>query len=222
MNFVIQIPQHDLYGYLTGAWYCLHFTTDLIPRAGLVTTLTAGRRRSGTSGVLCLTKLSKVGDRLLAYFGHSLMKIVVIQKTPTRKQTGTWYIWVTHIVLISSNGGSHCRTQREFKDTQSYSSYSRLKFSPEKTTLISWHHPRNDAWEIKRAQKFHSDDVSLARSGEFFWLVANLLQSSTSTIQIWVVASRKYGISALISQTSFRGETSAGGVAKCRLFSQAN
>lgn len=88
MNFVIQIPQHDLYGYLTGACYCLHFTTDLLPGAGLVTTLTAGRRRSGTSGVLCLTKLSKVGDRLLAYFGHSLMKIVVIQKTPIRKQTG--------------------------------------------------------------------------------------------------------------------------------------
>ena len=140
MNFVIQIPQHDVYGYLTGAWYCLHFTTDLLPRAELVTTLTASRRRSGTSGVLCLTKLSKVGDRLLAYFGHSVMKIVVIQKTPRRKQTGTWYIWVTHIVLISSNGGSQCRTQREFKDTQSYSSYSRLKFSPEKTTLISRHH----------------------------------------------------------------------------------
>ena len=88
MNFVIQIPQHDLYGYLTDAWYCLHFTTDLLPRAGPVTTLTAGRRRSGTSGVLCLTKLSKVGNRLLAYFGHSLMKIVVIQKTPVSKQTG--------------------------------------------------------------------------------------------------------------------------------------
>ena len=53
-------------------------------------------------------------------------------------------------------------------------------------------------------------------------MVGNLLHSSTSTIQIWVVASRKYGISALISQTSFCGETSAGGVAKCRLFSQAN
>ena len=31
----------------------------------------------------------------------------------------------------------------------------------------------------------------------------------------------QYGISALVSQTSFRGETT-GGVAKCRLFSQAN
>ena len=42
-----------------------------------------------------------------------------------------------------------------------------------------------------------------------------------STTQIWVVMSHQYGISALISQTSFRGDTS-GGVAKCRLFSQAS
>ena len=42
---------------------------------------------------------------------------------------------------------------------------------------------------------------------------------STRT-QIWVVTRHQYGISALVSQTSFGGETS-GGVAKCRLFSQA-
>ena len=34
-------------------------------------------------------------------------------------------------------------------------------------------------------------------------------------------ARHQYGISALVSQTSFGGETS-GSVAKCRLFSQAN
>jgi len=34
-----------------------------------------------------------------------------------------------------------------------------------------------------------------------------------------VVTHHQYGISALVSQTSFRGETSSG-VAKCRLFSQ--
>ena len=38
-----------------------------------------------------------------------------------------------------------------------------------------------------------------------------------STTQIWVVTRDQYGISALVSETSFRGETS-GGVAKCRLF----
>ena len=42
-----------------------------------------------------------------------------------------------------------------------------------------------------------------------------------STTQIWIVIRHQYGISALVSQTSFRGETS-GGVGKCRLFSQAS
>ena len=43
-----------------------------------------------------------------------------------------------------------------------------------------------------------------------------------STTQIWVVTRHQYGISALVSQTSFGGETS-GGVAKGQLFSrQAN
>ena len=41
-----------------------------------------------------------------------------------------------------------------------------------------------------------------------------------STTQIFVVTRHQYGISALVSQTSFRRETS-GGVSKCRLFSQA-
>ena len=38
--------------------------------------------------------------------------------------------------------------------------------------------------------------------------------------QIWVVSHNQYGISALVSQMSFGGET-IGSVAKCRLFSQA-
>ena len=42
-----------------------------------------------------------------------------------------------------------------------------------------------------------------------------------STIQIWVVTHHQYGISALVYQTLFRGETS-GDVAKCRLFSRAS
>ena len=37
---------------------------------------------------------------------------------------------------------------------------------------------------------------------------------------MWVVIRHQYGISVLVSQTSFRRET-VGGVAKCRLFSQA-
>ena len=36
----------------------------------------------------------------------------------------------------------------------------------------------------------------------------NLLQPIRNTIQIWVVKRHQYGISALVPQTSFRGETS--------------
>ena len=39
--------------------------------------------------------------------------------------------------------------------------------------------------------------------------VANLIQPITSTTQIWVVTRYQYGISALVSQTSFGGETSS-------------
>ena len=54
------------------------------------------------------------------------------------------------------------------------------------------------------------------------WLcrVGNLIQPIRSTTQIWVVTRHQYGNSALVSQTSFGGETS-GSIAKCRLFSQA-
>ena len=55
----------------------------------------------------------------------------------------------------------------------------------------------------------HSPDLGSA----FDW-------SIRSTNQIWVLTRHQYGISALVSQTSFRGET-IGGVAKCRLFSHA-
>ena len=56
-------------------------------------------------------------------------------------------------------------------------------------------------------QKFHTDDVSVSKLGG-------------ACTCVWVVTRHHYGISALVSQTSFPGETS-GGVAKCRLFSQA-
>ena len=50
--------------------------------------------------------------------------------------------------------------------------------------------------------------------------MGNLSQPIRSTTQIWVAKRHQYGISVLVSQTSFGGETS-GGVTKCRLFSQA-
>ena len=50
--------------------------------------------------------------------------------------------------------------------------------------------------------------------------VGNLIQPIRNTTQICVVMRHQYGISALVSQTSFGGETSGTVVAspKCRLF----
>ena len=59
----------------------------------------------------------------------------------------------------------------------------------------------------------------LGSASDWSCRVGNLIQPIRSTTQIWVVTRHQYGISALISQTSFRGET-CGGVAKSRLFSQ--
>ena len=54
------------------------------------------------------------------------------------------------------------------------------------------------------------------------WLnkISHAARPIGSTSQIWVVTRYQYGISALVSHTSFGGETSCS-VAKCRLFSQA-
>ena len=64
----------------------------------------------------------------------------------------------------------------------------------------------------------HNPDLGSASD----WLkeISQVARPSRSTSQIWVVMRHQYGISALVSQTSIRGET-IGGVAKCRLFSQA-
>ena len=65
-------------------------------------------------------------------------------------------------------------------------------------------------WRITTVQIFH-------------WLKKNSLTvyPIRSTAQIWIVTRHQYGISALVSQTSFRGKTSDG-LAKCWLFSQAS
>ena len=84
--------------------------------------------------------------------------------------------------------------------------------------------PRNDVWEIKPAQKFHTDNASLladlGSTSDWSCRSWNLLQPIRSTTQIWVVTRHQCEISGLVSQTSFRGET-VGGVTKCRLFSKA-
>ena len=83
--------------------------------------------------------------------------------------------------------------------------------------------PRNNVWEMSAETPYWW------RVTTQIWVVLpdlscrvrNLLQPIRSITQIWVVALHQYGISALISQTLFRAETT-GNVAKCRLFSQAS
>ena len=43
----------------------------------------------------------------------------------------------------------------------------------------------------KRAEKFHTDDVSLPRSGKHFWLVKNLLSPTRSISKNWIVTKIK-------------------------------
>ena len=80
----------------------------------------------------------------------------------------------------------------------------------------------NDIWEtsaeIPYRRRVTTQSWVVLKIGRAAW--ENLIQPIRSTTQIWVVMRHQYGISALVSQKSFGGETSSG-VAKCRLFSQA-
>ena len=73
---------------------------------------------------------------------------------------------------------------------------------------------------IKRA--WVSIHFSRSQNRKSWFLGLSLLRNQTETLAthavisllIWVVTRHQYGISALVSQTSFRGETS-GGITKC-------
>ena len=63
--------------------------------------------------------------------------------------------------------------------------------------------------------------LDLGSASDWLNQISHTARPIRSTIQISVVTRQQYGIFALVSQTSFGGEAS-GGVAKCRLFPQAN
>ena len=58
----------------------------------------------------------------------------------------------------------------------------------------------------------------LGSASVWFNQISHAARPIRSTTQIWVVTGDQYGISALVSQTPFGGET-GGSVAKCQLFS---
>ena len=72
--------------------------------------------------------------------------------------------------------------------------------------------------ERKNSKLMTRDSSDLSVAPEF---PSGQDQSIRSTTEIRVVTRHHYGISAFVPLTSFLGETSEG-VAKCRLFSQAN
>ena len=84
--------------------------------------------------------------------------------------------------------------------------------------------PRNDVWEtsaeIPYWRRVTTQIWVVLLTGWSKFPKPQAVRPIRSTTQYWVVTSHQYGISALVSQMSFRGETS-GGVVKCRLFSQA-
>ena len=78
---------------------------------------------------------------------------------------------------------------------------------PDKTANICrrYHWFSRQMTSEKRAQKFHTDDVSLPRSrySAFDWLkkILHAARPIRSTSQVWVVTRHQNGISALVSQT---------------------
>ena len=64
---------------------------------------------------------------------------------------------------------------------------------------------------------FHYPD--LGNNPDWSCREGNSLQPIRSTARKWVVTRHQCGVSSIVPQTSFRGETS-GGVAKCWLFFQ--
>ena len=84
--------------------------------------------------------------------------------------------------------------------------------------------PWNDIWEMSveipcKSVLMTRHYPDLGSASDWSCCLWNLLQPIRNATQIWVVTRHQYGISVLVSQTSFHRET-VGGIAKCCLFSQ--
>ena len=80
--------------------------------------------------------------------------------------------------------------------------------------------PPNDVWETSAEipWRLYPD---LGSSSDWLNQISHSVRPIRITTRFWVVTRHHYGISELVFQTFFRGETS-GGVVECRLFSQAS
>ena len=94
-------------------------------------------------------------------------------------------------------GSSSLRKQPTFGDaTTGFPAKWRLRNDRRNSVLMTRHYP------------------DLGSASDWLKQISHAGRPIRSTTQIWVVTRHQYGISALVSQTSFRGENS-GGVAKC-------
>ena len=106
----------------------------------------------------------------------------------------------TEVTVLKNSG---LRKQTTFcHATNSFSAKSRLRNKHRNSILMMCHYP------------------DLGSVSDWLKQVSQAARPIRSTTQIWVVKRHQYGISTLISQTSFHGETS-GGIAKCCLFSHS-
>ena len=113
------------------------------------------------------------------------------------------YIFVNESFLIDNTFILSLRKQPTFGDaTTGLPAKWRLRNESRNSILMTRHYP------------------DLGRASDWSCRVWNMIQPIRSTTQIWVVTRHQCGISALVSKTSFGGETT-GSVAKCGLFSQA-
>ena len=81
---------------------------------------------------------------------------------------------------------------------------------------------QNDVWETSAEIPYwwRVTAPELGSASDWLKQISHAARPIRSIPQIWVVTRHQFGISALVSQTSFHWETS-GGIAKCLLFSQA-
>ena len=117
----------------------------------------------------------------------------------------------TQVEPRTAGQGFHCKVLTFWRHF-----YGRFVF------YLGWKEPtlRNAAtgfpakWRLRKERR---NSILMTRASDWSCHVGNLPQPFRSTTGIWVVRRHQYGISALVSRMSFRGETS-GGVVKCRLF----
>ena len=127
------------------------------------------------------------------------------------------YYFCLHITLFPSSFGEECCITTQKNGSGKFSLKKRPTFHDPTTGFLAkwrlWNGRRNSI-----LMTWHYSDLASA----FDWLCRkrNLLQPIRSTTQSWKVTRHYYKISAVFRQTSFHEETS-GGIAKCRLFSQA-